>query len=297
MQMPRPVGCYQASMIHPRKLLQTNGLRAKRALGQNFLIHTDVAERMAGVLFHGVNKQCPVLEIGPGLGALTQALVAHASQLIAVEKDKALAQIIETQLAPYKHVQIKCEDIMDFDFNTLPKPILVTGNLPYNIASPLLFMLLQQQRQHMKRMLLMFQKEVATRIMAKPGTKAYGILAILAQVFTEAKLEFNLSASQFYPQPKVSSAVIGFEILPQPRVVLHDEALFFELAHACLAHRRKTLRNNLIPWLSKKMDKNQAVDLVEELPIDLKRRGETLSLQELSDLTRDSQQALSAHLE
>jgi len=274
-------------MNHPNKILRAAGLRPKRALGQNFLIHAPVAERIAALLLKGVEKPCPMLEIGAGLGALTRSLIPHGCPFVAVEKDKALAAILQQEFSQQAHTQIICQDILDYDFKHLPsQPLLVTGNLPYNIASPLLFKLLQKERQHIKRMVLMFQKEVGLRIMAKPGSKAYGILAILTQLFSKPKLEFSLTPSQFYPPPKISSSVISFDLLPKPQVDLHDEDLFFELAHACLAQRRKTLRNNLMPWLSKKMDKSQTIDLIEGLPIDLKRRGETLSLQELSTLTQ-----------
>jgi len=223
-----------------------------------------------------------VVEIGPGLGALTVFLAPAALQVVALERDPALARFLEQELFPQNpRVRILCQDALAFDFRECrrqsDKPLSVAGNLPYQITSPLLFKLIDGKAA-LSRAVLMMQQEVGTRLAASPGTKDYGILSVLIQYHFSLERLFSLGPANFYPPPQVDSVVL--RLIPrEPVPPAQDEALLTRVVKAAFAHRRKTLNNTLVSRASAfglSPDKMRAIFLT--LDIDPGRRGETLSV-------------------
>lgn len=248
--------------------------RPKKRLSQVFLRSEGVARRIVSLA-----HICPgesVLEIGGGRGILTRALVRSGARVTCLELDPELAASLRGQFPPAQ-VLILTEDALRFDYDRLPAPYKVVANLPYHISSPLLMRLLEY-RQSISSMTLMVQKEVALRLLAAPGTKEYGVLSVAVQLFSEPSMGFFVRAREFYPPPRVDSAVIRLRPLPAPRVHLSDPAHFFHVVRLGFGQRRKTLRN----CLRQDFDEQQVDRALAELRMDPRRRGETLSLKEFS---------------
>jgi len=270
------------SSTSPKTLLNRLGLRPKKTLGQHFLLHPHQARRIVAAL-HLTGEET-VVEIGAGLGALTVFLAPAARRVIALERDPDLARFLrEDLLVETPGVEVICQDVLAFDFpkagREAGRPLAVVGNLPYQITSPLLFTLMQGIPA-IAQAVLMMQQEVGARLLASPGTKDYGILSVLGQYHFRVSRLFSLSPGNFFPPPQVDSVVL--RLLPEtPVPAALDPALLHRLVKIAFGHRRKTLNNTLV---------SQAADLglspvamralLAELNIDLKRRGETLSLAE-----------------
>jgi 16S rRNA (adenine1518-N6/adenine1519-N6)-dimethyltransferase len=229
-----------------REVIATHGLAAKKALGQNFLLDLNLTARIARI--PGDLSGCDVLEVGPGPGGLTRGLLAEgARRVVAIEKDArclpALAQIAEAWPG---RLQVVAGDALDFDPAVLRPPVRVVSNLPYNIGTELLIRWLTPPAwpPFWTSLTLMFQREVAERIVARPGDAAYGRLAILAQWRAEARIAFTLPAAAFTPPPKVSSAVVHLTALPAPRFPA-DAATLQRVTAAAFGQRRKMLRASL----------------------------------------------------
>jgi 16S rRNA (adenine1518-N6/adenine1519-N6)-dimethyltransferase len=245
--------------------------RPKKSLGQNFLVDPNYVRKIisaAEIMPHET-----VLEIGPGHGVLTRALAEKAGQVIAIELDKALFDILRENLAGIKNLKLIQADAMTFDYQQLDGPLKVVANLPYHIATPLIFRLMEI-RKKLTQMILMIQKEVGQRIVAKPGGKDYGTLSVTLQYYTEPRLMFTVPRTCFVPRPRVDSAIINLKILPVPRWPVRDEDWFFQVLRAGFSHRRKFLSNALMDaGFSPKIVR----DAFHHTGLDPKRRAETLS--------------------
>ncbi|MFQ5656966.1 MAG: 16S rRNA (adenine(1518)-N(6)/adenine(1519)-N(6))-dimethyltransferase RsmA [Candidatus Methylomirabilales bacterium] len=267
-------------LAETRRLLLTHGLRPKRRLGQRFLIDRTV---LGKILDGGeLRREDRVLEIGAGVGTLTHSLAERCSRVVAVEIDPGLFRILQHVLGGNAQVTLVHGDALHLDYTSLlgeEGPWKVIANLPYSIATPLIARLLNLS-DCFSFLLLMVQQEVAERLMASPGNKAYGSLTVLAQYYTDVRMMLRVSRTAFYPRPQVDSALVKLDIPPKPRVSPRDPSLFFRLVRAAFAHRRKTLKNALaqLDWIPFERDELRAI--IERAGIDPHRRGETLNLQE-----------------
>ena len=263
-----------------RYVVNRFGLRMNKKLGQNFLIRHSVVDDIADAA--DIGEGDPVLEIGPGIGTLTQALAETGAAVTAVELDDHLLPVLDKTLEHYDNVRVVHGDIMRTDIETLMnhKPFKVCANLPYYITTPIIMKLLEQKLP-IERIVVMVQKEVAERMVAVPGHKIYGALSVSVQYYTEPKMLFEISPKCFMPAPEVTSAVVAMDVRREPPVDLMDEKRFFSVVKAAFQQRRKTLSTALKTTC---MSKDQIANVLEAASIDGKRRGETLSLQEFADI-------------
>lgn len=264
--------------------LARHQLAPNKKFGQNFLLDEHILTRIA----HEVPEGGHVLEIGPGLGALTHHLLNRAKQVTCVEIDHGLIPALEETQSDHQNLSVICGDILsDQTFSqalaAVGRPYMLVANLPYYITTPILMKFLEAEEKP-EAMVLMMQKEVAQRICAKEGGKDYGILTIAVQYYADVELLFTVKPGSFYPRPNVDSCVIRVNVLDKPRYPVEDERLFFQTVRASFAMRRKTLQNNLrsgFPQL-----KTQIPVILQEANIDGRRRGETLSIPEFANLSR-----------
>ncbi|TCI75484.1 16S rRNA (adenine(1518)-N(6)/adenine(1519)-N(6))-dimethyltransferase RsmA [Exiguobacterium sp. SH0S1] len=278
-----------ATIHRTKAILQRHGFSFKKSLGQNFLIDLNILNKIVDAA--ELDEASGVLEIGPGIGSLTEQSAKRAQKVVALEIDQRLLPILEDTMAPYPNVHVIHGDALELDIRSIVEreflsegidDIAVVANLPYYVTTPIIMRLLES-RIKFRSLVMMIQKEVAERIGAKPGTKAYGSLSIAIQYYAEASVSFIVPKSVFMPAPNVDSAVITLKMRPRPAVDVEDEAFFFEIARASFAQRRKTILNNLTNHLGK--DKKVDLErLLNAAGIDPKRRGETLSLQEFARL-------------
>jgi 16S rRNA (adenine1518-N6/adenine1519-N6)-dimethyltransferase len=247
---------------------------AKRYLGQNFLYDPSILKRIIQVA--QLNREDLVLEIGSGRGRLTRMLAEKVKRVIAIELDEELFEKLETELAEYKNVELIHGDALKYSYENLPE-FKVVANIPYYITTPLIFRLLEV-RKNLKSITLTVQKEVAERIIAKPGGKDYGVLSIMVQYYAKPSLKFIIPKGAFRPVPKVDSSVIHIEILEKPSVEVKNKELFSRIVKTTFSQRRKMLSNSLKGICS---DPKGWLNRTE---IDPKRRPETLSIEELARL-------------
>lgn len=252
-----------------------------KRFGQNFLIDSHVLNKIiAGA---EVGPDDVVLEIGPGIGTMTQYLAEAAGKVIAVEVDKNLLPILEETLAPYDNVQVIHADVLSLDLNQLVqdeaggKPIKVVANLPYYITTPII-MGLFEQHVPLANMTVMVQKEVAARMKAGPGSKDYGALSLAVQYYAEPYIVANVPQNCFMPRPNVDSAVIRLTRFEKPPVEVKDEAFMFKLIRASFNQRRKTLVNGLSNAADLHLTKAQILEVLASLGISETIRGEALTL-------------------
>ncbi len=281
-------------MESPASILRRHGLSAKKSWGQCFLHDPAVIQRIAEAADLSMEEAAEettaekaeetageiVVEIGAGLGALTHALAARAGRVICIERDRDMVRVLREEFASQPQVEIREENALTFDFSQFGSPVPVVGNLPYNISSPLIFHLLDQ-RQHIRSATLMLQSEVAARIVADPGTKAYGVPSVLCQQVAEARLCFGVSSGAFTPRPRVESAVIQLQMRAQP-LVEAEEPLFTRVVKAAFQYRRKTLKRAL----GQTFPAAAVQEALAQANIDGTRRGETLTIEEYGILTR-----------
>lgn len=278
-----------ASPSRTKEILQRHGFSFKKSLGQNFLTEPNILRHIAATA--ELNEDSQIIEVGPGIGALTEHLARSGGEVLAFEIDGRLLPILEETLAPYDNVTVVNEDVLKVNLREiagqvfdLEKPIQVVANLPYYITTPIMMHFLESDLP-VEKMVVMMQKEVAERIQAKPKSKAYGSLSIAVQYYMEASIAFIVPKTAFVPQPNVDSAILKLERRPQPLVEVKDEDFFFKVVKAAFQLRRKTLWNNLLHTFGKdeatKAWLEQSLSLAE---IDPKRRGETLSIEEFASL-------------
>ncbi len=256
-------------------------LRADKKLGQNFLIDEDIVRRIVEAA--ELTPADKVLEVGPGIGTLTQGLAESGADVVAVELDKRLLPVLAVTLEGYDNVRIVNGDILKVDImqEVGAENFKVCANLPYYITTPIIFALLEK-RLPMERLVAMVQKEVAERMAAQPGGREYGALSVAIQYFTEPEIDFIVPPSSFIPAPAVDSAVIVCKRRNQPPVQVCDEALFFRVVKAAFSMRRKMLNNAL---KNMGISSEQCAKWLELAGIDGKRRGETLTLEDFAALT------------
>ena len=259
-----------------------------KRFGQNFLIDSHVLNKIiAGA---EVSPEDVVLEIGPGIGTMTQYLAEAAGKVIAVEVDKNLLPILEETLAPYDNVQVIHADVLSLDLNQLVeeqaggKPIKVVANLPYYITTPII-MGLFEQHVPLANMTVMVQKEVAARMKAGPGTKDYGALSLAVQYYAEPYIVANVPQNCFMPRPNVDSAVIRLTRFDHPPVEVRDETLMFKLIRASFNQRRKTLVNGLNNASDLQLSKAQILEVLGSLGLPETVRGEALTLEQFAAIT------------
>jgi 16S rRNA (adenine1518-N6/adenine1519-N6)-dimethyltransferase len=279
-----------ATPIRTKAILEKYGFSFKKSLGQNFLIDTNILNRI--VDHAGLTNTSGAIEIGPGIGALTEQLAKNCQKVVAFEIDQRLIPILKDTLSPYPHVKVIHEDVLKADVMSVMESefkeiddVMVVANLPYYVTTPIIMKLLEDQLP-IRGIVCMLQKEVADRISAKPGTKEYGSLSIAVQYYTIAETVMIVPKTVFVPQPNVDSAVIRLTRRQTPIVEVKDEAFFFQITRASFAQRRKTLLNNLQSGLKNGKEKKELIlSILEEVQIEPSRRGETLSIEEFARLS------------
>ncbi len=274
-------------MTSPRTILKANLIKPRKALGQNFLSDQNVAKSI--VAHAGIRPDDTVLEIGAGLGALTILAAQGAARVIAVEKDHQIVQLLKNEilLNGLDNVTVLDQDILKLDIAALKETdrhgILVLGNLPYNISSQVVVQLIHA-RATVRRAILMFQKELAARLTASPGSKTFGRLSVMLQYCAKPQRLLEVQANQFYPRPKVDSEVLSIQFKSQPDQQARDEGFLFAVIKAAFQHRRKTIRNSLASS-QLRFDSATLEQVLNETKIDPGRRAETLTVKEFVALS------------
>lgn len=278
-----------ATPSRTREILQKHGFSFKKSLGQNFLTEPNILQKIVATA--EIDKQTNVIEVGPGIGALTEHLARAAHQVLAFEIDDRLIPVLADTLSPYDNIKVVHNDILKVDlkketaFFDQAGPIKVVANLPYYITTPIMMHILESELA-VDEMVVMMQREVADRISAKPGTKAYGSLSIAVQYYMDASTAFIVPKTVFIPQPNVDSAILRLVRRETPAVEVTNETEFFKLTKAAFILRRKTLWNNLLNSYGKEdATKAWLETSLQQTEIDPKRRGETLSLEEFARLS------------
>lgn len=277
-----------ATPSRTREILEKYGLSAKKSLGQNFIIDTNILRNI--VQTASVDKNTTVIEVGPGIGALTEQIAKEAKEVFAFEIDDRLLSVLDDTLSPYDNVTVFHQDILEVDFEQFKTDYLsdtsrlvVIANLPYYITTPIIMHLIESSLP-VEEMVLMMQKEVASRLEAKPSTKAYGSLSIAIQYYMEVEVAFTVPRTVFMPQPNVDSAIIRLRTLENPPVIVKDENLFFKIVRASFVQRRKTIWNNLRKAFNDKSKEETLRDAFEKAEINPSRRGESLTIEEFGRL-------------
>lgn len=269
-------------------VLQKYQFHFQKKYGQNFLIDTSVLERIIRAAKIG-EEDC-VLEIGPGIGTMTQYLAERAGKVVAVEIDKALIPILEETLAPYENVAVLQGDILKTDIGELAekynagKPLKVVANLPYYITTPII-MGLFENNVPVESITVMVQKEVAERMRAKPGGRDYGALSLAVQYYAEPEIVALVPPNCFMPRPTVGSAVVRLKRFEKPPVETEDEGFLFAIIRAAFNQRRKMLVNALAGAGGFSFSREQTADALESMGISARIRGEKLSLREFAELS------------
>lgn len=274
-------------LIDTKRILAQNKIKPNKRLGQHFLVDKEILKQI--ITSASLSKEDIVLEIGAGIGILTTQLVPLVSKIIAIEIDTNLINILKQELAVYTNVVLIKDDILkvnwgqilQFPIQGLPPKIKVIANLPYYIVTPVILHLLQA-KEFFSTMILMVQKEVGDRILAKPGSKIYGALSVFVQYHTQVRLVCEVNKRCFFPQPKVNSLVLKLDVLKSPVISVKDEQFFFQVVRSAFSKRRKMLINAISSNLG--ISKDNLARLLTECGIDPKRRGETLSLEEFGKL-------------
>lgn len=255
-------------------------IKMSKKLGQNFLIKRGIVDEI--VKAADLQEGEPVLEIGPGIGTLTQGLAQSGANVTAIELDTRLLEVLDTTLAQYSNVTIVHGDVLKLDVPSIMnnEPFKVVANLPYYITTPIIMSLLES-RLPIERLVVMVQKEVALRMVAKPGTKDYGALSVAVQYYTKPDIVLDVPPKSFLPAPAVTSSVIRCVLRDKPPVDVVDEKLFFRVVKAGFAQRRKTFTNTM---KTTGLSKDRIEELLAKANIDGQRRGETFTLQEFADV-------------
>ncbi|MCL2353053.1 MAG: 16S rRNA (adenine(1518)-N(6)/adenine(1519)-N(6))-dimethyltransferase RsmA [Defluviitaleaceae bacterium] len=271
-----------SSKTYIRQLLADNDIYAKKHFGQNFLTDAHVLSKIVAAA--DISPDDVVIEVGPGLGVLTRELAAKAKKVVAIEIDKDMVKILQENL-PYDNIEIVNQDILKTDLKAIigdAKNVKMAANLPYYITSPIIFKVLEEALP-VASMVVMVQKEVADRFLAKPGTKAYGLPSLTLAYYGTCQLVANVPPNCFHPRPDVSSAVIKIDVNPRYDV---DGSIFFPLVRAAFTNRRKTFQNNLAQCGELGLSKEDAAKLLEEAGFSPTIRGEVLDFEGFVKLTK-----------
>lgn len=276
-----------SNIIRTQDILRRHDFNFKKKFGQNFLTDHNILTKITQTA--ELSKEVNVIEIGPGIGSLTQYLLEEAAEVMAFEIDKSLIPILEETMAPYDNFTLVSADILKVDllseiqkFKNPNLPIKVVANLPYYITTPILMHLIESKIPF-SEFVVMMQKEVADRIAASPKTKAYGSLSIAVQYYMEASVAFVVPRTVFIPAPNVDSAILKMVRREEPLVEVEDEEWFFKTMHSSFVHRRKTLMNNLQAAFGKE-SKPEIEKLLAQAEISPTIRGEALSIEEFAKL-------------
>lgn len=277
------LGGLKATIANPsvtRHIMKAFNLRASKRLGQNFLVDANIVRGIVEAA--GAKPGDRILEIGPGIGTLTQGLAESGAEITAVELDKKLPAVLAETLAGYDNVRIVPGDILKVDIPELmgEGPFKVAANLPYYITTPILMELLEKHLP-INVLVTMVQKEVALRMIAKPGSKAYGALSVAVQYYTRPHIAFDVPPRSFIPAPEVDSVVIVCDVREKPAVEVKDERMFFKVVKAAFGQRRKTIANAL---KGAGFTKAAIEAAFNKSAIDSSRRGETFTLKEFAAL-------------
>lgn len=279
-----------ATPIRTQEILKKYGFSFKKSLGQNFLIDPNILRNIVSKA--NLTKESAAIEVGPGIGALTEHLARAAGKVVAFEIDQRLLPVLEDTLSPYDNVKVIHSDILKADVSEVIEAelagytdIMVVANLPYYVTTPILMKLLMD-RLPIRGFVVMMQKEVADRITAKPGTKDYGSLSIAIQYYMEAEVVMTVPKTVFMPQPNVDSAVIRLTRRTEVPVQVLDEDFLFVVSRGSFAQRRKTIFNNLQSTLPNgKERKEDILTALQTAGVDPTRRGETLTIKEFGKLS------------
>jgi len=285
-----------ATPSRTKEILTKYDLHIKKSLGQNFIIDSNILRNIVSTA--EVDEDTTVIEIGPGIGALTEQIAKAAKEVYAFEIDERLLPVLDDTLSGYDNVNVFNEDILEVDFEafadeylTDDSRLVVIANLPYYITTPIIMHLLQSSLP-VEQMVLMMQKEVAKRLEAEPSTKAYGSLSIAVQFYTEVNIAFTVPKTVFMPQPNVDSAIIQLNVREEPPVSVKNDQLLEKVARASFVQRRKTIWNNLRHALDDKGREDDLREVFNKADINPSRRGESMSIQEfgqLADALTDSE--------
>ena len=278
-----------ATPSRTKEILQKHGFSLKKSLGQNFIVEPNILANI--VKAAGLDENTNVIEVGPGIGALTEYVARSSKQVVAFEIDDRLIPVLEDTLSPYDNIRIVHQDVLKAHLKevlaetiNLDERLMVVANLPYYITTPIIMHFLESELR-IDGLVIMMQKEVADRITAAPGSKAYGSLSIAIQYYMEAEVAFIVPKTVFVPQPNVDSAILKLTRRDKPVVEVKDEKFFFELIRASFVQRRKTIWNNLLIRYGKTDEiKAELTAGLEKAGIDPKRRGESLSIAEFGKL-------------
>ena len=272
--------------ISQKKLIKELSIRPQKRLGQNFIVKDEILNRI--VERGNFQPNDMVVEIGAGLGGLTTRLAEKAKTVLAIEKDAKLANLLRTKIIKQKNIKIIHQDALRFDYDwacsEAGRPLKIAGNLPFYIASPLTIDLLKKIGQ-IESMILMYQKEVADRILAAPGNKNYGFLTIMANLYADLEMVLAVGKDAFYPQPQVDSKVIRFKLLNKPRERLENENFFIRVVKSAFSQRRKKLRNSLRSISKTDLPTDVIEKICRAVQIDPDQRGETLNLKQFALLS------------
>ena len=277
-----------ATKSNTKEIIEKHGFTFKKSFGQNFLTDTNILNKIVNAA--DLNDEVGVIEIGPGIGALTEFIARKAKKVVTYEIDPRLIPILAETLAPYDNVKVIHQDILKADVASMieeefkdVKHIAVVANLPYYITTPILMGLIEKKLP-IDWYVTMMQKEVAERLSANPGSKDYNALSIAVQYYTEAKIALNVPKTVFIPAPNVDSSVVKLTKREQPAVAVENEDFFLEIVHAAFKQRRKTIQNNLNQHFND-LAKEDVTKLLEEAGIVPSRRGETLTIEEFGHLS------------
>ncbi len=268
-----------------KKVIEMHGFSFTKSLGQNFLIDQNVLDKI--VAGSGINKDWGALEIGPGAGTLTRELAAASAKVVAVEIDKSLEALLSYTLSDFENAEVVFQDVMKVDLGALIRekfgdmPVAVVANLPYYITTPIIMNFLEN-RIPVKSLTVMIQKEVAQRMVAKPGGKDYGALSLAVQYYTDPEIICRAEPHCFMPQPKVESQVVRLLVREEPAAKVKDADLMFKIIKSAFGQRRKTLLNALSksPYIS--VDKEKIAKAIESRGLDAAVRGERLTLEDFA---------------
>lgn len=270
-----------------KDILEKNGFKFSKRLGQNFLIDGNIISKIVETA--GVDEKSGVIEIGPGFGTLTQGLCKKAKKVVAIEIDKSLKQVHKETLN-YDNIKIIYEDFMKIDVDKLIEEefegldVKIVANLPYYITTPIIMKILEEKYK-ISKIVVMVQKEVAQRLNAQPGTKEYGAITLAVQYRADTNVSMIVPNTVFMPRPKVDSAVISLDVLKEPRIVVEDEKILFKVIKGSFGQRRKTLLNGLSNNLH--LPKELVKEVLDKVNISPSIRGETLTLKEFGNISNE----------
>lgn len=268
-----------------KRILSAHGFTFSKAMGQNFLINPSVCPRMAENC--GADSEKGVIEIGPGIGVLTNELCKVAKKVVAIELDTRLLPVLEETLSEHDNVKVINSDVMKVDLHKLIKEefgdmdVVVCANLPYYITSPIIMKLLEDKLP-ISALTVMVQKEAADRLCAKVGSRESGAVTVAVNYYSEAQKLFGVSRGSFMPAPNVDSAVIRLDVSKEPRIEVEDEKLFFRMVKAAFGQRRKTISNSVVSGLGLSKESFRAA--CEEAGVSPTARAEALTMEELGRL-------------